>query len=131
MMLRRERTAMSLETCYKALEGDYPTVYNRLNKNERIIKKFVLKFLDDSSYDLLEQSIKVNDYKGAFRAAHTIKGICQNLSFTRLFTSVDVLAEALRNESKVDAEKLPELVQAVERDYKITVDAVRALQAEG
>ena len=40
---------MSLETCYSALEGDYQTVYNRLNKNERIVKKFVLKFLEDPS----------------------------------------------------------------------------------
>lgn len=122
---------MSLETCYQALEGDYETVYNRLNKNERIVKKFVLKFLDDSSYDLLEKSIKEENYREAFRAAHTIKGICQNLSFTRLFTSIDVLAEALRNEDNIDFAKVPELVQAVERDYKVTADAIRALQAEG
>ena len=122
---------MSLETCYSALEGDYQTVYNRLNKNERIVKKFVLKFLEDPSYELLEKSLKEKDYKEAFRAAHTIKGICQNLSFTRLYTSINLLAEALRSETAVDPESLPELVQAVEKDYQVTVDAVRALQAEG
>ncbi len=122
---------MSLETCYSALEGDYQTVYNRLNKNERIVKKFVLKFLEDPSYELLEKSLKEKDYKEAFRAAHTIKGICQNLSFTRLYTSINLLAEALRSETAVDTESLPELVQAVEKDYQVTVDAVRALQAEG
>lgn len=122
---------MSLETCYSALEGDYQTVYNRLNKNERIVKKFVLKFLEDPSYELLEKSLKEKDYKEAFRAAHTIKGICQNLSFTRLYTSINVLAEALRSETAVEVDGLPELVQAVEKDYQITADAVRALQAEG
>ena len=121
---------MSLETCYNALEGDYQTVFNRLNKNERIIKKFVLKFLEDPSYDLLEKSLKEKDYKEAFRADHTIKGICQNLSFTRLYTSINLLAETLRSET-IDMESLPELVQTVEKDYQITVDAVRALQAEG
>ena len=113
------------------MEGDYQTVYNRLNKNERIVKKFVLKFLEDPSYELLEKSLKEKDYKEAFRAAHTIKGICQNLSFTRLYTSINLLAEALRSETAVDTESLPELVQAVEKDYQVTVDAVRALQAEG
>ncbi len=118
---------MSLESCYSALEGDYQTVFNRL-RNERIVKKFALKFLEDSSYELLERSLEAKDYKEAFRAAHTIKGICQNLSFTRLYTSVNLLAEALRGE---EIDKVPSLYPDVQKDYQITVDALRALQAEG
>lgn len=117
---------MSLESCYSALEGDYQTVLNRL-RNEKIVKKFALKFLDDTSYELLEKSLETEDYKEAFRAAHTIKGITQNLSFTRLFTSINLLAEALRAE---EIDKVPVLFPDVKNDYKITVDALRVLQAE-
>ena len=109
---------MSLESCYSAMEGDYQTVYARLSKNERIIKKFVLKFLEDGSYDLLVRSLEEKNYREAFRAAHTMKGICQNLSFT------------LRPED-ADVQKAGEQFLDVERDYKQTVEAIRTLQAEG
>lgn len=121
---------MSLESCYSAMEGDYQTVYARLSKNERIIKKFVLKFLEDGSYDLLVRSLEEKNYREAFRAAHTMKGICQNLSFTKLYNSVNELAETLRPED-ADVQKAGEQFLDVERDYKQTIDAIRALQAEG
>ena len=52
---RRESDMMSLEECYDALGGNYKAVLGRLS-SERIVKKFVLKFLNDQSYVLLEQS---------------------------------------------------------------------------
>ena len=64
---------MSLEECYDALGGNYKAVLGRLS-SERIVKKFVLKFLNDQSYVLLEQSMQDKNYEEAFRAAHTIKG---------------------------------------------------------
>ena len=67
---------MSLEECYDALGGNYKAVLGRLS-SERIVKKFVLKFLNDQSYVLLEQSMQDKNYEEAFRAAHTIKGVCQ------------------------------------------------------
>jgi HPt (histidine-containing phosphotransfer) domain-containing protein len=112
------------------MEGDYQTVYARLSKNERIIKKFVLKFLEDGSYDLLVRSLEEKNYREAFRAAHTMKGICQNLSFTKLYNSVNELAETLRPED-ADVQKAGEQFLDVERDYKQTVEAIRTLQAEG
>lgn len=36
----------------------------------------------------------------AFRAAHTIKGICQNLSLTALLKAASELTEALRNKTE-------------------------------
>ena len=43
---------MTLKECYAALGGDYDEVIGRL-RSERLVQKFVLKFLDDGSYDLL------------------------------------------------------------------------------
>ena len=54
----------------------------------RPVQKFVYKFLDDKSFSLFESSIGSKDYEDALRAVHTLKGICQNLSFTRLFEVV-------------------------------------------
>ena len=87
---------MTLQECYAALEGDYQGVLGRLT-SERMVQKFVLKFLNDGSYDLLLRSMAEENWQEAFRAAHTIKGVCQNLDFTRLYRSSSQLSEALRN----------------------------------
>ena len=77
---------MTLQECYAALDGDFAGVSGRL-PSEKFIQKYVLKFLDDGSYELLLRSMEEENWEEAFRAAHTIKGMCQNLDFTRLYES--------------------------------------------
>ena len=47
---------MTLKECYEAMGGDYAGVSSRL-PSEKMIQKFVLKFLGDGSYDLLCRSL--------------------------------------------------------------------------
>ena len=112
---------MTLKECYAAMEGDYEEALSRL-RSERLMKKFVLKFLDDPSYELLCTSVGAKDGKEAFRAAHTIK----NLSLTRLYQSSNVLAEALRAGWNEEARPL---IDEVEKDYRQTTEAIRVLKA--
>ena len=115
---------MTLQECYAALEGDYQGVLGRLT-SERMVQKFVLKFLNDGSYDLLLRSMAEENWQEAFRAAHTIKGVCQNLDFTRLYRSSSQLSEALRNGFTHEA---PALAEQVKEDYARTTAAIRAFQ---
>ena len=117
---------MNLQECYQALEGDYDGVMGRL-RTERMITKFVLKFLDDKSCETLMDAIARKDAEVAFRAAHTIKGICQNLSFDRLYRSSHDLAECLR--SGVWDEAAVGMAEQVRADYEITAGAIRQLDA--
>lgn len=117
---------MSLKECYKSPEGEYEEVLGRL-RSERLVQKFVLKFLSDGSYDLLCNSLQSEDYGEAFRAAHTIKGVCQNLSFTKLYKSSNQLTEALRNGWSPEAASL---MEQVKQDYEQTVAAIRSFEAE-
>ncbi len=116
---------MTLQECYAALEGDYESVMGRL-RTERLVQKFVLKFLDDGSYALLTTSMESGAYDEAFRAAHTIKGVGQNLSFNKLYESSHLLTEALRAKNIEEAMPLYEQVKA---DYAQTVAAIRQYQA--
>ena len=68
--------------------------------------------LNDKSYDLLCTSIEQNNMEEAFRAAHTLKGISQNLSLTILYNSSSVLSDVLRDSQKYD-EKAAELFEQV------------------
>ncbi len=112
---------MTLPECYAALGGDYDDVLARLH-SERLVQKFVLKFPDDGSYRLLLSALDAGDRDEAFRAAHTIKGMCQNLSFAALARSSSALTEALRGGGDAD----PALVAAVRADYERTAAAIRA-----
>ena len=117
---------MSLKECYIALGGDYDDVISRL-RTEKLVQKFVLKFLNDPSYDNLCKALEAEDYEEAFRASHTIKGVCQNLSFTTLQKSSGELTEALRNGWTPEAEGL---IQQVKADYQQVVAAIQAFQKE-
>ena len=113
---------MTIQECYAALEGSYEEVLGRLY-SEALVTKFVGKFLDDKSFQLLEDSLKAEDYEEAFRAAHTLKGVAQNLSFTRLYQSSHEMTEALRTK---DYDLARRLLPRVEDDYARTAAAIHA-----
>ena len=116
---------MTLKECYTAMGGDYEDVLGRL-RSERLVQKFVLKFLDDGCFDTLCRSLESGAQEEAFRAAHTIKGMCQNLSFTELEKSSSLMTEALRCGDMAGAR---ELLERLSRDNERTVEAIRAFQA--
>lgn len=118
---------MELKEFYAAINGDYEGVTSRL-RSEKMVRKFVLKFLNDSSYDNLVKGLEEKNYEEAFRAAHTIKGICQNLGFTVLGDSSSRLTDALRNGWSEGADVL---VEQVAKDYRQTAEAVKKLEAAG
>lgn len=115
---------MTLKECYDAMGGNYESVIGRLRK-ESMVQKFVLRFPNEDTFDVLKRSMAEGDYETAFRAAHTIKGNCLNLSFDRLYRSSNLLTESLREGYHPGAD---EYLRQVEEDYKVTVDAIRKLQ---
>lgn len=116
---------MNLKECYAALEGDYADVVSRL-MGERLAQKFLLKFPADESFHELEKAMQEKDYETAFRAAHTLKGVCQNLSLTKLYRSSAAVTEALRSQDGVEATRLfPQLRE----DYVQTVSAIDTFRA--
>ena len=114
---------MTIEECYNAFGGNYSQAAGRLH-SDAIIKKFMLKFPEQCGYDALYKAMEEKDYKAAFAAAHTLKGVCMNLSFTVLEESSSMLTEALRNGF---SEEVPGLYEKVQSDYKKTVDVINEI----
>jgi HPt (histidine-containing phosphotransfer) domain-containing protein len=112
---------MNLEECYEAMDSDYDDVMRRLG-SETLVRKFVLKFLDDTSFQGLKEGLENQDAELAFRSAHTLKGVCMNLGFTKLFEVSSALTEELR-----DKENSTEMFEAVEREYTRTIEAIKGL----
>ncbi|MBU5482069.1 Hpt domain-containing protein [Blautia sp. MSJ-19] len=113
---------MTVRECYEELGSDFDKVLSRL-VSEALVKKFALKFLNDPSFGQLKTSIEAKDAETAFRAAHTLKGICLNLGFDNLFAPSQELTEKLRGADSVDG--TDELLATVEKEYNRTCDALR------
>lgn len=119
---------MTIEECYQKLGGDIAEVADRL-PGVSFIRKFVARFLDDDTFDHLCREISAGNRGEAFRAAHTLKGICQNLGFGTLLVSAVELTEALRPETAEIPAGSIALFKAVERDYADTTATIRAYLA--
>lgn len=117
---------MTLQDCYRALGGSYDDVFGRLRK-DAMIEKFVFRFLEDPSFAALCRAMKEENREDAFRAAHTLKGVCQNLSFTKLQHSAADLTEALRTEWKTNA---PLLFEQLKADHLQTTAAISEYQKQ-
>lgn len=117
---------MTMQDCYAVLGGDYSDVFARF-QSDRLVQKFVLKYPDDRSFDLLCSAMEKKDYEEAFRAAHTIKGMCQNLSFTKLLNSSSQLSDALRNGRISDAYRL---MEQVKKDHLAAISAIKTFREE-
>lgn len=120
---------MTIQECYAAIGGNYQDVKNRLMKEE-LVERFVRKFLEDESYEQLSKAIEEEDFEAAFRAVHTLKGICQNLSFDTLSHSASCLTETLRNwESEpVNMALMQEGYAKVKADYTMLVHTIALLE---
>ncbi len=116
---------MTVKECYDAIGGDYEEVSKHLRSEERI-KRFLCKVPDDKSYMTLCDSLKQRNMEEAFRAAHSMKGICQNLALKKLGKFSSALTECLRNRREYTAE-VEALFAQVQEDYAETMEGIRRL----
>ena len=115
---------MTIQECYQKMGGDFAQVQKRL-PSVKLVHRFIAKFLDDDSFSVLCDAMQEGQREAAFRAAHTLKGVCGNLSFSRLLSSVSQLTELLRSETENISENAVLLMEEVKADYELTVDAIR------
>ena len=121
-LLRKQHTARSEKSAQKeALRQDIP----QQDSPQQMVQRFAIRFLNDKSYETLEAALKEKDVDSAFRAAHTLKGVCVNLGFDKLYEVSSALTEKLRAK-ELDGTDV--MFEKVKEQYDITVNAIRKLQ---
>ena len=115
---------MTIRECYESVGSDFDDVLGRLG-SENLIRRFAVKFLDDKTFEELENSMHTADGETAFRAAHTLKGVCLNLGFTALGKASSELTEALRGPRHTNG--CEQLFANVETEYNRLFSALQAL----
>ena len=114
---------MTVKEAYESVNSNYDNVLKRLG-SEAMIKRFAVKFLDDPTFNELKQALEAGNGEDAFRAAHTMKGICLNLGFDKLYEVSAALTEQLRGREIAGSEAM---YQKVVEQYDRLTAALKAI----
>jgi CheY-like chemotaxis protein len=96
----------------------------RYNDNSELYFELLNIFILDhaNSIEKIEHAVKMKDFEGAFRIAHTLKGVTGNLAARRLFTAADRLTILLKEK------KLKLLTPLIEESRVILKDTIEAIK---
>lgn len=82
------------------MDGNYEEAVRLMGSDDRIMRYLKL-FQRDTNFHVMCNAVNNNDFKTAFNAAHTLKGVALNLSLTALADQIKELTELLRGEIPV------------------------------
>lgn len=99
-------------------------VSSRMMGNQKLVEKFVRKFLEDPSSQQIKESVEKMDYDEILRATHTMKGIASNLEFTQLQQKSAKAVDMIRAGEK---ETVLPVIDEIEKEYQKVVDAIQKL----
>ena len=122
-MKTTDTTAFGMSDFYKTVGGDMNDVLDRLEDID-MVKENLLDFSEDVSYSELLQCLGDNDIKGAFRAAHTLKGICYTFGIGRLGDDASAVCEELRH----GVPPSREMTERLAEEYRRTLEALGRLK---
>lgn len=112
---------MDIKSFYDEIGSDVTDVEKRLG-SLTTAEYFVKKFAKDQTYASLVEAYESGDNEKAFRSAHTLKGLCSNLGFDKLYASASALTEALRGGKPLAGTE--NLYETVKNDYKTLIAAL-------
>ena len=116
---------MDVRTGLEAAGINCVTGLERFVGNDALFIDFLKKFPDDPSYGRMEEELKKDNCEGAFKAAHTLKGVTSNLSMDALHYKLQPLVEALRT-GKLEEAK--DYFKGVEEAYEKAVATILQLE---
>ena len=100
---------LSIETL-RQYGADVEEGLTRCFQNEQFYLRLVKMILEEPNFAALKSKLEEKDLKGAFEAAHGLKGVCANLALTPLCRPVNEITELLRAETEMDYAPLLEQI---------------------
>lgn len=124
---RETSVYMNINLFYEEMGLDSKNVLNRLG-SEALILKYLRKFCSDESLSALIENFDAKNYSEAFRAAHTMKGICLNLDIMPLVNLTKELTELLRNYTPDSEGRVTALIGEMKDVYTSVIEKINLLQ---
>lgn len=116
---------MTVQELYEAIGGNYKEAEERL-MSEKFITKYIVKYLDDKSYEsLMAEWNGGKNEEMLFRAAHTLKGVCLNLALTNLSKLAEPITENYRPTGPTKRDDINELFDELIKEQTKTVELIK------
>lgn len=116
---------MTVKEFYEKHNSDYDGVLGRLMTEARIVK-YLKKIDAQGDFANCKAAIAAEDWETAFRASHSLKGVCLNLGLTSLFQPASDLCENFRGGAPKSA--IEPLVEALQLEYDATMADIEVIE---
>ena len=90
----------------------------RCMNNESFYLMLIKKFIVSTDLSKLDNALKKDDLETAFREAHSLKGVCGNLSLTPIYDVLNEIVEPLRIKKEMDYAPLFEKLNKLFEELK-------------
>ena len=117
---------MTVQELYDSIGASYDSA-KRILQMDKLIGKFVLKFLDDKSCEKLMSGWEAKDATAVFEGAHALKGVRANLGLNHLSEQASAIAEEFRpgNARKLSDAEIGEKLHNIEDMYNRIKEGIR------
>lgn len=102
---------MNLQEACRKLDANYNEAMTRFGGLESMYQRFLKKFLNDTTYQELEEAWQKGEYEEIEKKAHTLKGVAGNLCLEKLFILSNNLVQKIRNKQYEETQEIYEQLQ--------------------
>lgn len=122
---------MTVQELYENIGGSYESA-RRILQMDRLIDRFIRKFMDDETHGRLMAAYAEKDGAKMFESSHAMKGVCANLGLDALSALAGEIADEFRpgRERKWDDTVLAEKMDALNVLYARTQEGIRRFSAQ-
>lgn len=118
----------NFQTVFEAYGADYEATMKRFLGNEAMYLRLLGMLPKDTSVEDLGLALSAGDLRGAFEAAHTLKGVAGNLGLRPLYEAVEAIVGPLRRQEE-DCD-YPGLYAEIQSAHKRAIRFLAELKGE-
>lgn len=115
---------MTLQEIASQFSINYEEAVLRFGGSETLYCRFLNKFLQDNTYEMLVKAVIAENYDLIEQQAHTLKGVAANLGLQKLSEASNCLVQAVRAETT-----LTPFFAVVQKEYQRITSALLQLDS--
>ena len=121
---------MTIQELYEKIGGSYESA-KKILPTDKMLAKFVQRFLSDKSAEKLLAAHDSGDETGMFEGSHALKGVCANLGLNQLSKLASEISEEYRpgNAKTMSADELERHFTDLKALYETTIAGIQEFAA--
>lgn len=122
---------MTIQELYEKIGGSYDSA-KKILPTDKMLAKFVQRFLTDKSAEKLLAAHESGDETGMFEGSHALKGVCANLGLNQLSKLASEISEEYRpgNAKTMSPDELERHFADLKALYQTTISGIQEFAAE-